>query len=151
MTVGQHISRHAISGRLNEIAPYPEMGTPDQARAVAAYLAVSVQRRWTYTLDILTAGDMDGDMDGDTYWMTVQAMLAEFAALHLLMRLRETNPELAEEVAVQIREAWDDGAGVGEWVWTHAETLGIDLNEVGCLETAFRAAPTKHPPRAHRP
>lgn len=130
-------TRGEIRERLDRIAPYPKRGTvagfTDHARTVAKYLAVSAQRRWKYNLDI-------ADMNSDGYQQSVRTMMAEFAALHLLMRLRETSPGAAEIAAVQIRDAWDDGGGIGEWLWEHATTLGIDTDEVSRLEEAWWAA-----------
>ena len=119
-------TRREIRDRLSEIAPYPKQDTPDHARALAKYLAVDAQRLWKYNLDIIS---MDAQF-GDAYRASVQAMLGEFAALHLLMRLRETSPGLAEEMSHQIRDAWDDGGGIGEWLWEHATALGIDVPDV---------------------
>ena len=127
-------TRREAQRRLSEIAPYPTHSTPDHARAVAKYLAVTAQRRWKYNLDIA------GAQAGDEYRLSVQAMLGEFAALHLLMRLRETSPALAEEVSQQIRSAWDDGGDIGSWLWEHATALGIDTDEVSRLEAAWWAA-----------
>ena len=134
MTTTQTPTRREIRDRLTEIAPYPKPGDPDHARAVAKYLAVSAQRRWKYNLDI-------ADMDAPGYQVSVQAMLGDFAALHLLTHLMDTNPELAELAAAQIRDAWDDGGGIGEWLWEHATALGIDTAEVSRLEAAWWAAP----------
>jgi hypothetical protein len=130
-------TRREITARLNEIAPYPDQDTPDHARAVAKYLAVSAQRRWKYNLDLVDTHRMDSI----EYRLSVQAMLGEFAALHLLMALMNTAPEQAEELAVQIRDAWDDGSEVGSWLWGHELVLGIDADEVSRLEEAWRAAP----------
>jgi hypothetical protein len=133
MTAETPATRREIRARLSEIAPYPEHDTPDQASAVAKYLAVAAQRHWKWNLDI-------ADMDGAEYWQSTQTMLAEFAALHLLMHLRKTSPDVAELAAAQIRDAWDDGGGIGEWLWEHAKALGIDTDEVGRLEEAWWAA-----------
>lgn len=125
-------TRREIRDRLNTIAPYPDDTTPDHARAVAKYLAVEAQRRWKWNLDI-------ADQDGSDWRQSVQALVAGFAALHLLMHLMETDPAKAEELSKQIRNAWEDGGGVGEWLWEHATALGIDPAEVSRLEVAWHA------------
>jgi hypothetical protein len=126
-------TRPGIRDRLNAIAPYPNAGTPDHARAVAKYLAVSAQRRWKYNLDI-------ADMDSDIYRQSVQAMMGEFAALHLLMALIDSDPAAAERLSRKIRDAWDGGE-IGPWLWQHATALGIDPDEVSRLEEAWWALP----------
>jgi len=126
-------TRREIRERLNKIAPYPKHDTPDQASAVAKYLAVAAQRGWKYTLDI-------ADMGSAEYMLSVQAMFGDFAALHLLRGLIESNPTLAEELSRQIRNAWDDGGDIGPWLWEHATALGIDTDEVSRLEVTWWAA-----------
>lgn len=48
-----------------------------------------------------------------------------FAAEYLLGALSEVDPARADQVAEQIRDAWEDGGGVGEWLWDHASELGL--------------------------
>ena len=126
-------TRREIRARLGEIAPYPKQDTPDHARAVAKYLAVSAQRRWKWTLDI-------ADMDSTEYRSAVQVMLADFAALHLLMHLLNTDTPKTEGLSRQIRDAWDDGGEVGSWLWEHGMALGVDPDEVCRLEEEWWAA-----------
>ena len=51
-------------------------------------------------------------------------MAVQFAAAHALYALGEKSSARTALVATQIRDAWEDGGGVGEWLWEHlgAET-----------------------------
>lgn len=137
-----------ITARVAEIAPYPAMGTPHQAEAVARWLIVNALRRWKRTMDFPADDDAAGKR---LHMMTMSAMMSDFAAAHLLVRALGSNRGLAEIWGVQIREAWDDGQRVGEWLWEHAGRLGIDPEEPGRLEEASQDLKEDAPAASHSP
>ena len=77
-----------------------------------------------------------------------------FAAAHALYALDASDPVLGTQAAREIRDAWDDGGGVGEWLWEHlggaaCEEIGPLADELVTLEKAAQAIPenagTKEP------
>ena len=61
-----------------------------------------------------------------------------FAAAHALYALDASDPALGTQAALEIRNAWDDGAGVGEWLWEHLGSaacaeIGPLADEMGAL------------------
>ena len=100
-----------IRAQLDAIAPLPEDVT---ATDLARHLAVRAQERFCRMLSPLVPFDDQ----------QVAAMCAEFAAAHALYALGETPSAATALVAAQIRDAWEDGGGIGEWLWEHlgAET-----------------------------
>lgn len=127
-----------IRARLNEIAP-PPPGLSVTAGMLARYLAVSAQRRWR-RIDMWANWDPAAQEDS-----AIQALCGEFAALHLAMALTlgpGTAPDArlsrADLAARQITTAWGDFQSIGEWLWLHLRTLGIDVDEVNRLEDALQ-------------
>jgi hypothetical protein len=116
-----------IRDRLNEIAPWPEWGTEITAESVARYLAVCAQLGWIRNV---TPFIRDGQE------IPVAQFAAQFAAAHALLALAEVDPERARLTAAQIADAWNDGGGIGEWLWEHLTALGVDVDEIGRLDTA---------------
>jgi hypothetical protein len=110
-----------IRAKLDAIAPFPEDETVT-AEALARYFAVRAQERFTRMLH--PAVPLDAAQ--------VAAMTAEFAAAHALLALAEDDcgtfpPETGSAfVAAQIRDAIEDGGGVGEWLFGH---LGKETSE----------------------
>jgi hypothetical protein len=118
-----------VYARYREIAPEPDPESTDPSKAAAVRLLVHAQRGFTRMLN--------PDM--------VSEVCAQFAFVHLLLWLRENQPEAAARLAREITDAWNDGGGIGEWLWEHAQSLGIDTSEVAALATAearLRAAQT---------
>lgn len=125
-----------IKAAIDKLAPFPPEGEPASARGLAKTMAVSAQRRWHRNL----SGYFDS-RDAATqrrFSESIHAMCDEFAALHLLMALMDENPVRADELATQIRDAWNDGGGIGEWLWEHEQALGVDADEVNRLEEAWQ-------------
>jgi hypothetical protein len=115
--------------RLSELAPYPETAEVTTARNLAAYLAVrsAVINHQQLSPDVvMTHGQID-------------RLTVLFAAAHALYALDAAmGPDYADQVAREIRDAWDDGGGVGEWLWDH---LGSAVSaEIGPLADELAAA-----------
>ena len=128
-----------IRDALEAIAPTVTEDGPVDARALARTMAVSAQRRWNRNLSRYFAGQDEATRR--LFTESVSAMCAEFAMIHLLMALMDENPVRADELATQIRDAWDDGGSIGEWLWEHEQALGIDADAVNRLEDAWQALP----------
>ena len=69
-----------------------------------------------------------------------------FAASHALFALSDLDPDFADRVAREIRDAWEDGAGVGEWLWEHlggtaCEEIGQIADELAVLGENRETAP----------
>lgn len=117
-----------IRARLREIAPDPRADSPDSADALARNMTVSALRRNSRLLNSNQALTPEA----------VSVLCYQFAAVHLLQLLREItgSPERCNLIADEILSAWDDGGGIGEWLWEHALGLGIDPGEVNRLADA---------------
>jgi len=117
-----------ISKRLDEITPYPEHGTVTAA-GLAKYLATWAQV--AYVTGLNPAADLPGRQ-------AVLRMAAEFAAAHALYALADLNEGRANVVAAQIFDAWEDGGGIGEWLWEHlrgdAEVIGRLAEELASAQ-----------------
>lgn len=127
-----------ISDRLLEIAPYPETGMITAA-ALARYLAVRAQV--IYVQQLSPNGMMSRQQ--------IDLMTVLFAAAHALDALGEKGRDNADQVAAQIHDAWEDGAGIGELLWGHLgseaaaeaaslaeELLGLQAPKTGILAHA---------------
>jgi hypothetical protein len=118
-----------IRNRLAEIAPYPPPDDPDAALKLARYMTVQGLRRNSRCLNTALNPDVVLSMDA------LSALQFQYAVAHLL--LARGRP--AATLAAEILTAWDDGAGIGEWLWEHAQILGIDGGEVVRLAEAEAA------------
>jgi hypothetical protein len=107
-----------IRDRLHAIVPPADERS--SARELARSLAAAAQVLWTR---MLAPGD--GINQGD-----LTLLCAQFAACHALEALRDLSTEAADEVALQITDAWLHAPGVGEWIWEH---LGEDAEAVAAL------------------
>lgn len=127
-----------IRAKLDAIAPLPEDG-PVTAGQLGRYFAVRAQERWARMLNAPGT-----DLNPLRFAVTC----AEFAAAHALLALDDPASDLfvaegegertADMVAVQIREALNDGGGIGEWLWEH---LGEEtVTQVNALCTELDAA-----------
>lgn len=128
-----------IRARLREIAPDPGAESADVAEALARNMTVSALRRNSRCLNSALSPDQALSIEA------LSALCYQFAAVHLLQAFRaEEGPERANLIAAEILSAWDDGGGIGEWLWEHAQKLGVDADEVNRLadaEARLEAAP----------
>jgi hypothetical protein len=128
-----------IKAALESLAPFPPEDQPVAALALAKNMAVAAQRRWRRNLSRYFSGR--DAVTQRAFHESVGAMCDEFAALHLLMALADENPVRAGELATQIRDAWNDGFEIGEWLREHELALGVDTDAVNRLEDAWQALP----------
>lgn len=120
-------SAKEIEAKLREIAPYPEYGNVVTSERLARYLTVRSQLAWARNLTPFVPDDMLAPIPG---------MMADFAAAHALLALAEVDQQLADRVATQITEAWNDGPGVGEWLYEHLAKLGVNPETIYQLDEA---------------
>lgn len=97
-----------IRRRLEEIAPLRTSGAVT-AVGLARQQAVEAQIAWSR---------MTG-MDHPITMQDIAILHGCFGTAHALLALAEAAPAKADEVADQILGAWEDGGGVGEWIWEH--------------------------------
>ena len=110
-----------IRERLNEIAPYPDTDEATTARSLARWLAMrsAVINHQQLSPDVaMSRGQID-------------LLTILFAAAHALYALDASDRALGTQAALEIRNAWDDGGGVGEWLWEHLG--GAACAEIGPL------------------
>jgi hypothetical protein len=110
-----------IRDRLNEIAPYQDTDETTTAKSLARWLAMRsavINHQQLGSSVPLSRGQID-------------LLTILFAAAHALYALDASDPELGTQVAQEIRNAWDDGGGVGEWLWEHLGSAACD--EIGPL------------------
>jgi hypothetical protein len=121
------MTREQIRARQNEIAPYPDPGTEVTGESLARYLAALAQLGWSRNLTPFIRDDQE---------IPIQQVAANFAAAHALLALHEIDPEKAAFTAAQIADAWNDGGGIGEWLFEHLTRLGVDPREIARLDEA---------------
>ncbi len=125
------MTREQIRARMNEIAPYPDPAAEVTAESVTRYLAVCAQTGWARNITPFIRDDQE---------FPAFEIAALFAAAHALTALAEADPHRAGEVAGDIADAWNDGAGIGMWLHEHLTALGVDPAEVSRLDEARLAA-----------
>jgi hypothetical protein len=106
-----------IRDRLNEIAPYPDTDEATTARSLARWLAMRsavINHQQLSPAGVMTRSQVD-------------LLTILFAASHALYALNASDPVLGTQAAREIRNAWEDGGGVGEWLWEH-------LGSAACTE-----------------
>ena len=123
MTAGQ------IEARLTEIAPPPDTGVT--AAGLARYLAVCAELGFTRNITPFVRDDQ---------LVPARTVCAEFAAAHALLALAEAYPDLADETARRIRDAWEDGNCLGAYLHADLTALRADPDEVARLDGAMLAA-----------
>jgi len=101
-----------IRERLDELAPYPARSEDATAAGLARHLAVRAQVIHVRQLH------PDGTLDrGQVDLLTIL-----FAAACALAAVEESDPH-SGETAQEIWNAWEDGMGIGDWLWAY---LGDD-------------------------
>ena len=110
-----------IRDRLNEIAPYPDTDEATTARSLGRWLAMRSQAISQQQLGTVAPWSRE----------QVDLLTILFAAAHALYALDASDPALGGQVALEIRHAWDDGSGIGEWLWEHLG--GEACREIGSL------------------
>jgi len=108
-----------IRDRLAELGPYPSSIEDVTAASLARYLAVRAQ---VLNRQILSP-------DGELSRHNVDLVTILFAAAHALFALH--GEEHGTSTAEEIWAAWEDGCGVGEWLWDHLG--GEKAGEAGAL------------------
>lgn len=110
-----------ISDRLLEIGPYPESSDAATAPALARYLAVRAA----------VINHQQLGIDAPYSRRRIDLLINLFAAAHALRTFHAASPAEADRAAQEIWNAWDDGGGIGEWLWDH---LGDEAaREIGPL------------------
>lgn len=66
----------------------------------------------------------------------MNALCAQFGMLRLLAEMTGDRLADADRLAADILGHWEDGRSMGEWLWAHARSLGIDADEIGALANA---------------
>lgn len=124
-----------VRSRLAEIAPYPTADDPDAALKLARYMTVQGLRRNSRCLDTALSPDAVLSMDA------LSALQFQYGIVHLIEAFRRGvhGTGVPDVLAAELLNAWDDGAGIGEWLWEHAQGLGIDGGEVVRLAEAEAA------------
>jgi len=110
-----------IRDRLAEIAPYPDTDEATTARSLARWLAMRSA--------VISHQQLSPDVPMSRGQIDLLTIL--FAAAHALYALDASDPVLGRQAALEIRSAWDDGAGIGEWLWEHLG--GAACAEIGPL------------------
>jgi hypothetical protein len=135
-----------VRARLDAIAPLPDDG-PVPPAAMARWLAVRAQERWARQMHAPGAEHDHAQ---------VAVMVTEFAAAVALWALAATEHRGAElplglepavpqfirdmpaaGVAAFIRDCWEDGGAIGEFLW---EFLGAEVADAVSAEAGLLAA-----------
>jgi hypothetical protein len=109
---------------------YPADAEDVTADRLARYLVQSANY-WRKTRQPLVGKLATGsDQDMMIYLAETSAMIAEFATAYLLRYLADgydgVPPSLANELALQLWNAWEDGGTVHELLWEWATEYGQD-------------------------
>lgn len=119
-------TQEQIEERLEQIAPHPESGTVT-ARGLARYLAARAHLGFTRNVTPFIRDDQE---------VPASRILAEFAAAHALIALAEVSPEVADEAARRIADAWENGNCLGAYLWSDLETVNVDPGDLARLDAA---------------
>lgn len=102
------------------IAPYPTRAEDVTADKLAQHIAVAAQRRFRTTMDA-------ADLDRTVMTLFVQ----EWGVVFLLREIQErAGTHVADALARDLWEAWDDGSHLGECIWEWLTEYGIDPEAV---------------------
>jgi sulfite reductase beta subunit-like hemoprotein len=102
------------------LAPYPTSAEEVTAEKLARHLAVAAQHSFRTTMDAT---------EPDRAAMTV--FVHEWGIVFLLRELQErAGTHVADAVARQLWESWEDGGGLGEFLWEWLTEYGIDPEAV---------------------
>lgn len=107
-----------IRHQLSAVASLPAEGETVTARQMARHFAVRAAERGRKQLDPGYGSDLDV--------RELACMVAEYAAAHALHMFANVSAAHADIAADQIKDAMDDGGGIGEWLW---EMLGAETSE----------------------
>jgi len=118
----------AIRKRLNAIAPLKPQGRAVTADSLGRYLAMEAQLAWSRSA---------GSIDHPVTMQDIAIVTGYFAAAHALLRLHDTAPQEADEVAEEIAGALEDPGDIGSWLWEHH---GSRAQEVADLAAALAKA-----------
>jgi hypothetical protein len=110
------MQRAEIHRRLHQIAPGPGDDGSVTAAALATFMAGQAQVQWTQHISNGWASDAPLDVGA------VRLMTAQYAAAHALQAIASATEQLAA-LPAKIRDAWEDGGGVGEHLF---DILGKD-------------------------
>lgn len=102
------------------LAPYPTSAEDVTAERLAAHLAVSAQRRYLATIN---AAEFDRT--------TMNLFVKEWGVIYLLREAEErAGMAFADRLARDLWEAWNDGSGLGEFLYEWLTEYGIDPEQV---------------------
>jgi hypothetical protein len=109
-----------VSSNINILAPYPTRAEDVTAEKVARHVAVAAQLRYRATMD---AAELDH--------VAMTLFVQEWGVVYLLREIEErAGTHVADSLARELWEAWDDGSGLGEWLWEWLTEWGIDPEAV---------------------
>lgn len=123
-----------VRAELDKLAPYPGEG-PVKAQDLARYLAMEAQ--------VMFARYMDASHDPSL--TEVVALQGFYAAARALLELAGADPGdgRADECAEDIRDAFESGGAIPEWIYEHlgrdAERINDLARELAELGTAARS------------
>lgn len=101
-------------------APYPTTSADATADNLAAHLAVAAQRLYRKNMDA-------ADLDRTAMSLFVQ----EWGVVFLLREVQErAGTKVADDLARELCEAWNDGSHLGESLWEWLTEYGIDPEAV---------------------
>jgi hypothetical protein len=123
------LTAEQIRERLNEIAPYSP-GDPVTAVGLARQQAIEAQIAWARMMDTDTPITM----------RDIALVQGCFGTARALLALAEADPAGADEVAAQIRNAFEDGGDIGEWLW---QIHGEHAREISALATQLAVLAAK--------
>lgn len=100
----------------NNPAPYPTSAEDVTADKLARHLAVQAQRSYLKTM-----GAAEPNRDA------MARFVYEWGLVFLLREVQErAGSHVADTVARGLWEAWEDGSGLGEFLWEWLTEYGID-------------------------
>src|SRR5690349_9292303 len=101
-------------------APYPTRSEDVTADGLAKHLAVAAQRDFRATQD---AAEIDKNQ--------MARFVYEWGIVYLLREAQErAGVRVADDLARGLWENWNDGSGLGEWLWEWLTEYGIDPEAV---------------------
>lgn len=119
-----------MTGTTRSLPGYPKSAEEVTADNLAACLAVAAQRTHLKVMD-------SAAMDHTALTLFVR----EWGVVFLLREVQErAGVHVADGIARALWENWNDGSGLGEWLWEWLTEYGVDPNAIGLNAPAEQVA-----------
>lgn len=125
---------------IDEYGPYPKDESQATASVIYRHLLVATLARYRRHLGQM-GPDLPQEDAREIQMQSTAALVAEWSLLLTLRLVMQQLPEQADELAVHMWDAWEDGSSFGEWLWEWCDEQGWDLERLcAALDAEIAAA-----------